>query len=236
MSTDRTKPSAATETPSASVLYEQVDDAVRNLVTAVRGGASERDEDALWVRLYQRQKAVREADQQEIAELRRKLRGAAIVSGTAAMLLEQKNEAEQQVIKQAQQITALQAEVDRLTASHAELIKAEQWYRANEQMALRKLSDHLSDGAAATWDEVFHAAETLRDRLEQAEQQLAALRALEQDLVWVVKFIAYARYELQPGEQQMGDQFPRQSAADDATNRLERVIAALRAQPPQEPT
>jgi hypothetical protein len=39
------------------------------------------------------------------------------------------------------------------------LIKAEQWYRANEEMALRRLSDALTGGSASTWDQVFDAAD-----------------------------------------------------------------------------
>lgn len=47
------------------------------------------------------------------------------------------------------------------------------------------------------------------------------------DLMWVRKFVEYARYELQPGEQQVGDQFPRQDAADKAIAKLDGIIATL---------
>jgi hypothetical protein len=48
-------------------------------------------------------------------------------------------------------------------------------------------------------------------------------------LKWVRTFIEYARYELEPGEQQAGDQFPRQSAADKAMAEIDAVLAAVQA-------
>jgi len=44
--------------------------------------------------------------------------------------------------------------------------------RANEGEQLRSLSDALSGGNAATWDEVIDAAATLRARVAQLEQAL----------------------------------------------------------------
>jgi hypothetical protein len=55
----------------------------------------------------------------------------------------------------------------------------------------------------------------------------ADVQKLREKLAWVRKFIEYARYELQPGEQQFGDQFPRQDAADKAMAEIDTVIAAL---------
>jgi hypothetical protein len=44
------------------------------------------------------------------------------------------------------------------------------------------------------------------------------------DLRWVRSFIEYARYELQPGESQFGDQFPRQADADKAMGILDALL------------
>jgi len=46
------------------------------------------------------------------------------------------------------------------------------------------------------------------------------------DLAWVKKFIEYARYELQPGETQVGDQFPRQADADKAIRILDALLVS----------
>jgi hypothetical protein len=53
------------------------------------------------------------------------------------------------------------AEIDRLRANLARLVRAEEAYTANERLALRRLSDALTAGAAGTWDEVFDAAELI---------------------------------------------------------------------------
>ena len=47
--------------------------------------------------------------------------------------------------------------------------------RANEGEQLRSLSDALSGGNAATWDEVIDAAATLRARVQQLELALRAV-------------------------------------------------------------
>jgi hypothetical protein len=44
-------------------------------------------------------------------------------------------------------------------------------------------------------------------------------------------FIEYARYELEPGEMQSGDQFPRQGCADKRLAKLTEAINALTVQP-----
>ncbi|HVI39907.1 MAG TPA: hypothetical protein VM577_04535 [Anaerovoracaceae bacterium] len=49
-------------------------------------------------------------------------------------------------------------------------------------------------------------------------------------LEWVKSFIEYARYELEPGEMQPGDQFPRQADADKAIRILEKEIAKRKGQ------
>ncbi len=69
-------------------------------------------------------------------------------------------------------------EIDRLRGNLAELIRAEQMYRANEGIALKRLSNALTGGAAGTWDEIFDAAEkvdppslpVLEDRAAMKEQ------------------------------------------------------------------
>jgi hypothetical protein len=45
-----------------------------------------------------------------------------------------------------------------------------------------------------------------------------------------IKFIEYARYELEPGELQLGDQFPRQGCADKEIASLKEVVKALEGQ------
>lgn len=44
-------------------------------------------------------------------------------------------------------------------------------------------------------------------------------------LEWVRQFVEYARYVLEPGERQVGDQFPRQVDADKAIRILDEEIA-----------
>jgi hypothetical protein len=48
---------------------------------------------------------------------------------------------------------------------------------------------------------------------------------------WLRSFIEYARYELQPGEPKIGDQFPRQCEADKALKIVDALLASL---PPSE--
>jgi hypothetical protein len=57
----------------------------------------------------------------------------------------------------------------------------------------------------------------------------------EEELQWVRKFIEYARYELEPGEMQMGDQFPRQGDADKAIGILDRILGRETPQEPRQP-
>ena len=57
----------------------------------------------------------------------------------------------------------------------------------------------------------------------------AGLRALVEDAKWLRKFVEYARYELEPGTQQPGDQFPRQDAADRAIGLIDKMIDELSA-------
>lgn len=45
-------------------------------------------------------------------------------------------------------------------------------------------------------------------------------------------FIAYARYELEPGELQLGDQFPRQGCADKEIARIEAAITKAEGRQP----
>ena len=54
--------------------------------------------------------------------------------------------------------------------------------------------------------------------------------SLKTGLEWVKSFIEYARYELEPGEMQPGDQFPRQADADKAIRILEKEIAKRKGQ------
>jgi hypothetical protein len=57
----------------------------------------------------------------------------------------------------------------------------------------------------------------------------------EEELQWVRKFIEYARYELEPGEMQLGDQFPRQGDADKAIGILDRILGRETPQEPRQP-
>lgn len=65
------------------------------------------------------------------------------------------------------------------------------------------------------------------DALFDAADRLDALAALRPDVAWVRKFIEYARYELEPGESQPFDQFPRQAEADKAMAKLDAWLALL---------
>jgi hypothetical protein len=49
-------------------------------------------------------------------------------------------------------------------------------------------------------------------------------------LEWVRQFVEYARYVLEPGESQFGDQFPRQADADKAIRILDEEIVKQREQ------
>lgn len=54
-------------------------------------------------------------------------------------------------------------------------------------------------------------------------------RPITERLRWVKSFIEYARYELQPGESRVGDQFPRQADADKAIATIADVLGELTA-------
>jgi hypothetical protein len=54
-------------------------------------------------------------------------------------------------------------------------------------------------------------------------------------LKWVRSFVEYARYVLEPGPRESGDQFPRQLDADKAMAELDAVMLALVSPPPDEP-
>ena len=52
-------------------------------------------------------------------------------------------------------------------------------------------------------------------------------RLIFEKLQWVLKFIEYARYELQPGEAVIGSQFPHQADADKAMALIAEVMSSL---------
>jgi hypothetical protein len=77
------------------------------------------------------------------------------------------------------------------------------------------------EGGPETW------CENCREASAPGNWDAPSRDVMEQELRWVRKFIEYARYELQPGEQQVGDQFPRQDAADKAMAKIDGILAKL---------
>lgn len=69
------------------------------------------------------------------------------------------------------EIDALRQSLQRSDANQAQLVKAEEAYRASERAMLRRLSDLLTGGNAGTWDEIAHAAEQAESRLRELEQE-----------------------------------------------------------------
>lgn len=55
-------------------------------------------------------------------------------------------------------------------------------------------------------------------------------RLIAAKLKWLRSFVVYARYELQPGTSQPGDQFPRQADADRALSEIDAIAEALAGQ------
>lgn len=99
--------------------------------------------------------------------------------------------------------------------------------------AVRALVDKLLErmqktcsGENVTFDRL-HVEEVLRDALLSAAIPPAPAQALIERLQWARSFIEYARVQLQPGETQPSDPFPRQSAADLAMSEIDGVIDAL---------
>jgi hypothetical protein len=84
--------------------------------------------------------------------------------------------------------------------------------------------DAYEDEAVKRYGEPDVDLQQLRER---HEALVSALQESVEKLTWVRKFVEYARYELEPGVMQPGDQFPRQDAADKAVAELDSVIVAI---------
>jgi uncharacterized small protein (DUF1192 family) len=76
-------------------------------------------------------------------------------------------------------LRAQQAEqIERLSRNLAQVMKAEEAYRANERQTFQKLSDILTGGNAGQWEEIIHSASEQAEQIAQLQQEIERLRKM----------------------------------------------------------